>query len=43
MDKITFTRSELYGLVWKFPIPQIAKHYNLALIMAKIELMGAED
>ncbi|WP_281632374.1 hypothetical protein [Flavobacterium luteolum] len=30
MDKITFTRSELYGLVWKFPIPQIAKHYEVS-------------
>lgn len=30
MDKITFTRSELYSLVWKFPIPQIAKHYEVS-------------
>ncbi|KAF2338419.1 hypothetical protein [Flavobacterium tistrianum] len=30
MDKITFTRSELYTLVWKFPIPQIAKHYEIS-------------
>lgn len=30
MDKITFTRSELYTLVWKFPIPQIAKHYEVS-------------
>ncbi|KAF2080666.1 hypothetical protein [Flavobacterium sharifuzzamanii] len=30
MDKITFTRSELYDLVWKFPIPQIAKHYEIS-------------
>lgn len=30
MDRITFTRSELYNLVWKFPIPQIAKHYEVS-------------
>jgi len=30
MDKITFTRSELYALVWRFPIPQIAKHYEVS-------------
>ncbi|MDQ6531147.1 hypothetical protein [Flavobacterium sp. LHD-85] len=30
MDKITFTRSELYTLVWKFPILQIAKHYEVS-------------
>lgn len=30
MDKIIFTRSELYDLVWKFPIPQIAKHYEVS-------------
>ena len=30
MDKIIFTRSELYSLVWKFPIPQIAKHYEVS-------------
>ncbi|MDP5202380.1 hypothetical protein [Flavobacterium sp. DG2-3] len=30
MDKIIFTRSELYTLVWKFPIPQIAKHYEVS-------------
>lgn len=30
MDKITFTRSELYTLVWKFPILQIAKHYEIS-------------
>ncbi|WP_125723533.1 hypothetical protein [Flavobacterium ustbae] len=30
MDKIIFTRSELYNLVWKFPIPQIAKHYEIS-------------
>lgn len=30
MDKITFTRSELYDLVWKFPIPQLAKQYEIS-------------
>lgn len=30
MDKITFKRSELYALVWKFPIPQIARHYEVS-------------
>lgn len=30
MDKITFTRSELYTLVWKFPLIQIAKHYEIS-------------
>ncbi len=30
MDKVTFTRLELYNLVWKFPIIQIAKHYEIS-------------
>lgn len=30
MDKIIFTRLELYNLVWKFPIVQIAKHYEIS-------------
>ncbi len=35
MDKITFTRSELYTLVWKFPIVQIAKHYEISTMGIK--------
>lgn len=35
MDKITFTRSELYGLVWKFPLVQIAKHYEISTMGIK--------
>ncbi|WP_433830255.1 hypothetical protein [Flavobacterium anhuiense] len=35
MDRITFTRSELYALVWKFPIPQIAKHYEVSTMGIK--------
>ncbi|OIV40391.1 hypothetical protein [Flavobacterium johnsoniae] len=30
MDRIIFTRLELYNLVWKFPIIQIAKHYEIS-------------
>lgn len=30
MDRIIFTRLELYNLVWKFPIVQIAKHYEIS-------------
>jgi len=30
MDKVIFTRAELYALVWKFPIIQIAKHYEIS-------------
>lgn len=30
MEKITFTRSELYTLVWKFPMLQIARHYDVS-------------
>ncbi|MCR4029797.1 MULTISPECIES: hypothetical protein [Flavobacterium] len=35
MDKITFTRSELYTLVWKFPLVQIAKHYEISTMGIK--------
>ncbi|WP_289659038.1 hypothetical protein [Flavobacterium panacagri] len=35
MDKITFTRSELYDLVWKFPLVQIAKHYEISTMGIK--------
>lgn len=35
MDKITFTRSELYNLVWKFPLVQIAKHYEISTMGIK--------
>lgn len=35
MDKITFTRSELYILVWKFPMVQIAKHYEISTMGIK--------
>ncbi|WP_281234048.1 hypothetical protein [Flavobacterium gelatinilyticum] len=30
MDKVIFSRSELYNLVWKFPIIQIARHYEIS-------------
>ncbi|MBZ4037456.1 hypothetical protein K6T82_22030 [Flavobacterium sp. 17A] len=35
MDKVTFTRSELYSLVWKFPLVQIAKHYDISTMGIK--------
>lgn len=35
MDKVSFTRLELYNLVWKFPIIQIAKHYEISTMEIK--------
>lgn len=35
MDKVSFTRLELYNLVWKFPIIQIAKHYEISTMSIK--------
>lgn len=35
MDKVIFTRLELYNLVWKFPIVQIAKHYDVSRMSIK--------
>ncbi|MEL1254121.1 hypothetical protein AAEO57_10065 [Flavobacterium sp. DGU38] len=35
MDKVQFTRADLYNLVWKFPIAQIAKHYDISSISIK--------
>lgn len=35
MDKVSFTRLELYNLVWKFPLIQIAKHYEISTMGIK--------
>ena len=35
MDKVSFTRIELYNLVWKFPLIQIAKHYEISTMGIK--------
>lgn len=35
MDKVVFTRSELHTLVWKFPLIQIAKHYEISTMGIK--------
>lgn len=35
MDKVTFTRLELYTLVWRFPLVQIAKHYEISTMGIK--------
>lgn len=35
MDKVNFTRSELYELVWKFPISVIQKHYDVTRLGIK--------
>lgn len=35
MDKVNFTRSELYELVWKFPVSVIQKHYDVTRLGIK--------
>lgn len=35
MDKVIFTRSELYALVWKFPMIEIARHYEISTMGIK--------
>ncbi|MCP2025240.1 hypothetical protein L1276_000380 [Flavobacterium sp. HSC-32F16] len=35
MDKVIFTRQELYNLVWKFSIYQISKHYEISTMSIK--------
>lgn len=35
MEKVNFTRSELYELIWKFPISVIQKNYNVTRLGVK--------
>jgi hypothetical protein len=35
MEKVFFTRLELYELVWKFPMTQITKHYGVSSMKIK--------
>jgi len=35
MEKVVFTRLELYELVWKFPITQITRHYGISSMRIK--------
>jgi hypothetical protein len=35
MDKVKFTRAQLFDLVWKYPISQITKEYNVSSLGLK--------